>query len=98
MTATFDRPETSADGGRALAVLSLSEKLSAVEAGRPGSYNFAPRLGEAADPIFQSIVTKAHEIAQARDYFRREALDEEGKVVGLLVTVAASGPEVSSAD
>lgn len=90
MTGKHDPSAASTSAGRLTTVLSLTQKLAAVEAGTPGSYNFAPALGQEADPIFQGLANQAFEIARARGYFHRESPKDGGPITGLLVNVPAT--------
>lgn len=92
MTAERDPSASSSagEGGRLRSVMTLAEKLAAVQDARVGSYNFAPPLGQADDPIFQGLVKRAFNVAVAQGYFHRVERDANNQITSLLVTVSAS--------
>lgn len=68
------------------------EKLRAVRAGHPGSYNLAPRDGSISELLaFQPVGAEAHRLAMARGYFCKpeKSVGESGFIFrAVLVTIA----------
>jgi hypothetical protein len=74
-------------------LMTNQEKLAAVRAGQPGSYNFAPASRSLyGRPTFQALAREAHEIAVARGYFHKPSRSEgmDGGYQALLVNVPVS--------
>lgn len=69
-------------------VLTLEEKLAAVQRGEAGSYNFARPFGGPRNTHFQALAREALSIARARGYFWRAEGNPDGVIIGLLVTIS----------